>query len=273
MEENIERLITYFTLYGLQVLSAVVIFVVGRWLSRFISNATQKVMDKRNVDRTLSMFLKNIIYYALFSFVIMAAIAKLGIQTTSFIAVLGAAGLAVGMALQGSLSNFASGVMIILFKPFKVGHFIGAGGTKGSVQEIHIFSTVLHSPDNVRIVVPNSQIMSGTIENYSINDTRRVDLVIGVSYEDDLTKTRQVLEEVVKSDSRVLSTPELTVAVSALADSSVNFVVRPWVKNSDYWGVYFDLTEKIKIELEKNNISIPFPQRDLHIKTNVESPA
>jgi len=269
MEETLDNLINYVSVYGLNILAALVIFVVGRWLARVISNLLEKVLKTRNVDSTLASFLKNLVYYVLFIFVLLAVLAKLGIQTTSFIAVLGAAGLAVGMALSGSLSNFASGVMIVLFKPFKLGHFIDAGGAKGVVQEIKIFSTVLSSPDNVRIIIPNSQILSGNIDNYSVNPTRRVDLVVGVSYEDDLQKVKTILQEVVSSDSRVLQDPALTVAVSELGDSSVNLVVRPWVNNGDYWPVYFDLTEKIKLELDKNGVSIPYPQRDLHIKTNV----
>ena len=190
---------------------------------------------------------------------------RLGVQTGSFIAIIGAAGLAVGLALGGTLSNFASGVLLIIFKPFTVGDFIEAGGAMGSVKEIQIFNTILSSPDNKKVIIPNAQVTGGNIVNYSANGTRRVDLVIGVSYEDDLKRAREVIESVLKADSRILPDPAYTVAVSELGDSSVNFVVRPWVNSDDYWAVYFDLTEKIKVTLEENGLSIPFPQRDVHL--------
>ena len=265
MEETIQKVLDYGATYGLSILAAVVIFIVGKWIARIISNAIDKLLIKQKVDPSLSSFAKNLIYYALVAFVAIAALSKLGIQTASFIAVLGAAGLAVGMALQGSLSNFAAGVMILVFRPFKVGDFVSAGGAAGTVKEIQIFNTILGSPDNVKVIVPNAQITSGDIKNYSANSTRRVDLVIGVSYSDDLQKTRKVLEEVLASEAAVLKDPAPTIAVSELADSSVNFVVRPWVKSGDYWPTYFSLTEKIKNELDRNGISIPFPQRDIHV--------
>lgn len=257
----------YVALYGLNLLSALVIFIVGKWLAGVLTNSLEKLMAKRSVDPTLSSFIKSLSYIALMAFVFLAVLGKLGIQTASFIAVLGAAGLAVGMALQGSLSNFAAGVMLILFKPYKVGDFVNLGSAKGTVQEIHIFNTILSSPDNVKIIVPNAQATSGVIENYSANDKRRVDLIASISYGDDLLKAKKVLQDLVASDSRILADPAPTVAVSALADSSVNFVVRPWVKASDYWDVYFALTEKMKLELEKNGLHIPFPQRDVHVYT------
>jgi small conductance mechanosensitive channel len=222
-------------------------------------------MDKAKVDPTLSKFVKNLTYSLLLVFVVIAALGRLGVQTGSFIAIIGAAGLAVGLALQGSLSNFAAGVLMIIFKPFRVGDFIEAGGAMGTVKEIQIFNTILNTPDNKRVIVPNAQVTGGNIVNYSVNGTRRVDLVVGVSYDDDLKKAGQVIESVLKADNRVLADPAYTVAVSELADSSVNFVVRPWVNGSDYWDVYFDLTEKIKVSLEENGLSIPFPQRDVHM--------
>jgi small conductance mechanosensitive channel len=187
------------------------------------------------------------------------------------IAVLGAAGLAVGLALQGSLANFASGVLLLVFKPFRMGDFVEIGGAKGTVQAIHVFNTVLNSPDNVRIIVPNAQVTGGSILNYTVNGTRRVDLVVSVSYNDDLKKARRVFEGVLAQDKRILADPAPAVAVSAMADSSINFVVRPWVKAADYWDVYFDLTEKLKLAVEENGMSIPFPQRDVHVKADASA--
>lgn len=249
----------------LNLIAAAAIFFIGRWLAKLIANLFKKAMTKSAVDPTLTTFFRNLIYAALMVFVIISAIGQIGIKTGSFIAVVGAAGLAIGLALQGSLANFAAGVLLILFKPFKTGDYIDAAGTAGSVEEIHIFNTVLNTPDNCKIIIPNAQITGGNIKNYSANPTRRVDLVIGVSYEDDLRKARQVIEDVIKADNRVLQEPVCTVAVSELGDSSVNFVVRPWVNGSDYWAVRFDLIEKIKVALEENGLTIPFPQRDVHL--------
>ncbi len=181
------------------------------------------------------------------------------------LAVLGAAGLAVGLALQGSLSNFASGVLIVAFRPYRVGDYIEAGGVAGTVEDVQIFTTVMNSPDNKRIIVPNSHMMAGAITNYSANETRRINLVVGCGYGDDLDEVRQALEDIVAADSRILQDPPTTIAVSELGESSVNFVVRPWVKSQDYWGVHFDLTETIKKRFDANGISIPFPQRDVHV--------
>jgi small conductance mechanosensitive channel len=267
MEEWVQKTYEYLTINGLQVLAAILIFIVGRWLAKIISKLIGKAMIKAKVEATLVSFIQNLSYVAMLIFVVIAVLAKLGIQTASFIAVLGAAGLAVGLALQGSLANFASGVLMLIFKPFKVGDFIEAAGSKGIVQEIQIFNTIINTPDNIRVIIPNAQITGGNIKNYTVNGTRRVDLVVGVSYEDDLKKANQVITDVLKADSRVLDDPPFTVAVSELADSSVNFVVRPWVNAVDYWDAYFDITEEIKLSLDKNGVSIPFPQRDLHIKS------
>lgn len=251
--------------FGLKLIAALAIFVIGRWVARWLSGLLEKGMQKAGTDQTLIVFLRNIVYVGLMVFVIIAAVGQLGVQTTSFLAVLGAAGLAVGLALQGSLANFAAGVLIIIFRPFKVGDYIEAGGVAGTVKAISIFTTTLHTPDNKVVIVPNAQVNSGTITNYSANDTRRVDMVIGVSYGDDLDKVRSVIEEVLAADERVLGDPAPLIAVSALADSSVNFTVRPWAKSSDYWGVYFDTQEKIKKRFDQEGISIPFPQQDVHI--------
>lgn len=265
----VESMQTYLAENGvkflLNVLAAVAIFIIGRWVARLVSNLLQKGMSKAKIDATLIKFVKNLVYTLLLVFVIIAALGRLGVETGSFIAIIGAAGLAVGLALGGTLSNFASGVLLIIFKPIRVGDFVEAGGATGAVKEIQIFNTILNTPDNKRVNVPNAQVTGGNIINYSVNGTRRVDLVIGVSYEDDLKKARQVLEDVLKADDRVLADPAYTVAVLELGDSSVNFVVRPWVNVADYWGVYFDVTEKCKVALEANGLSIPFPQRDVHM--------
>ncbi len=265
-QQILTRLYEYLMEYGLKIVGALIIFFVGRWIARLLSTLAGKAMTKAKMDETLVRFIKDLCYVALLAFVIIAALAKIGIQTGSFIALIGAAGLAVGLALQGSLANFASGVLMLIFKPIRIGDYVEAGGAAGSVAEIGIFTTILNSPDNVRIIVPNAQVMGGNIKNYTVNGTRRVDLVIGVGYEDDLKKAQKAIEKVLAADERILPEPATVVAVSELADSSVNFVVRPWVKSSDYWPTYFDLTAKIKVALENDGLTIPFPQCDVHIK-------
>lgn len=252
--------------YGLKVLAAIVIFFVGKWLASLIANLIGKTMTKAKVEPTLVKFVKNVCYVGLLVFVAIAAMSALGIQTAQFIAVVGAAGLAIGLALQGSLANFASGVLLVIFKPFKVGDFVELAGNKGTVKEVQIFNTVLNSPDNTRVIIPNAQVTGSGIMNYTVNGTRRVDLLIGVSYEDDIKKAKEVIEKVLARDERILKEPAATVAVSELADSSVNFIVRPWVKPADYWDVYFDVTAKVKMALEENGLTIPFPQQDVHLK-------
>ncbi len=271
--EVLNKIYVFLAEYGLRILGALVIFFVGRWVAKVISGLAAKGMTRAKMDETLIRFIKDLCYVAVLTFVVIAALDKLGFYAGSFVAVIGAAGLAVGLALQGSLSNFASGVLMLIFKPMRVGDFVEAGGTKGTVKEIGILTTILSSPDNVRIIVPNSQVMGGNISNYTINGTRRVDMVIGVSYGDDLKKAKGVIESVLAADERILSDPVPVVAVSALAESSVNFVVRPWVKVTDYWPAYFDLTEKIKVALDDNNITIPFPQHDVHLKNGDVSTA
>ena len=250
---------------GIKVATALAIFLVGKFVVRLVVSAIAKVMQKQAVDKTLETFICNLVRTVLMIVVVIAAIGAIGIQTTSFIAIFGAAGLAVGLALQGSLSNFASGVLIVLFRPYRVGDWIEAAGISGSVEQVQILTTILKTGDNKQIIVPNSQIMDSIITNYSANDTRRVDMVVGVSYGDDIDKVRKTLEEVIAADDRILPEPVPKIAVSALADSSVNFVVRPWVKTADYWSVMFDLTEAIKKRFDKEGISIPFPQRDVHL--------
>ena len=244
---------------------AVIIFYGGRWLTGLAVGALRKLMQRQEVDKTLETFVCNLVRMALLVVVIIAAISALGIQTASFIAIFGAAGLAVGLALQGSLSNFAAGVLIVLFRPYKVGDFVEAAGIAGVIEQVQILTTILKTGDNKQIIVPNSQIMDSIITNYSANDTRRVDMVVGVSYDDDLDKVRQTLEELVAADDRILDEPACKIAVSELADSSVNFVVRPWVNSADYWGVMFDMTEAIKKRFDQDGISFPFPQQDVHL--------
>lgn len=251
--------------FAINLVTAIVIFYVGRLVVRILTRGMRKVMEAQKVDKTLVTFVSNLASMVLLTVVIIAAVSALGIQTTSFIAILGAAGLAIGLALQGSLSNFAAGVLIVLFRPYKVGDWIEAAGISGSVEEVQILTTVLKTGDNKQVIVPNAQIMNSIITNYSANDTRRVDMVIGVSYDDDLDKVRSTLEELVAAEDRILDDPACTIAVSALADSSVNFVVKPWVKTSDYWGVMFDMTEAIKKRFDKEGISFPFPQQDVHL--------
>jgi small conductance mechanosensitive channel len=250
---------------GINLVTAIVIFFVGKWIVNLVVKGMLKAMQKGDMDITLRRFVANLARMLLMLFVVIAAIHQLGIQTASLIALLGAAGLAVGLALQGSLSNFAAGVLIVLFRPYKVGDWIEGGGVSGAVEEVQILTTVLKTGDNKRVIIPNSQIMGTTITNYSANDTRRVDLVVGVSYRDDLDKVRKELEGLVAADDRILADPPVTIAVSELADSSVNFVLRPWVKTADYWAVYFGLTEAVKKRFDEVGISIPFPQRDVHI--------
>jgi len=250
---------------GIKVATALAIFLIGKFLIRILVRGISRVMQKQGVDKTLETFICNLVRVSLMVVVVIAAIGAIGIQTTSFIAIFGAAGLAVGLALQGSLSNFASGVLIVLFRPYRVGDFVEAAGIAGSVEQVQILTTILKTGDNKQIIVPNSQIMDSIITNYSANPTRRVDMVVGVSYDDDLDKVRKTIEDLIAAEDRILAEPAPTIAVSALADSSVNFVVRPWVNSADYWGVMFDMTEAIKKRFDKEGISFPFPQQDVHL--------
>jgi small conductance mechanosensitive channel len=261
----VETLQTTGVEFGINIVTAIAIFYVGKFAIGFLMRGLRRVMRAQEIDKTLETFVCNLARTVLMLFVLIASISALGVQTTSFIALLGAAGLAVGLALQGSLANFASGVLIVLFRPYKVGDFVEAAGISGIVVEVQILTTVFRSADNKRIIVPNGQVMNGIITNYSANDTRRVDLLIGVSYGDDLDKVRATLTAVLDAEPRVLEDPPCTIAVSELAGSSVNFVVRPWVRTEDYWGVMFELTEAIKKRFDKEGISIPFPQRDVHV--------
>lgn len=265
IEKIIEMLTQYATEYSVKLIGAILVLIIGKWLAGKISKLVTKMLGKNKVDITLTKFLHSILYYTLMVVVVIAAAGQLGINTTSFLTIVGAAGLAIGLALKDSLSNFASGVMLILFRPFTIGDFVTVGGVTGNVVNIALFNTTLNTGDNQKIIVPNSSITSNVITNVTANDTRRVDLVIGIGYGDNIKKAKEVLSRIIKEDERILESPAAKVAVSELADSSVNFVVRPWVKTGDYWNVYFDLTEKIKLTFDEEGISIPYPQQDVHL--------
>jgi small conductance mechanosensitive channel len=263
--EQIETLVEGVSQFGLQIVAAIAVFLVGRWIARRIASLLERGLQRAGTDPTLVGFFRNIAYFGLLIMVIIAAVGQLGVQTTSFIAVLGAAGLAVGLALQGSLANFAAGVLMIIFRPFKAGDFIDAAGTMGVVEEIELFTTKMRTPDNKTIIIPNAQITAGTITNFSARDTRRLDLVFGVSYGDDLDKVKRVINEVLAEEPRLLKEPEPMIGLLELGDSSVNFAVRPWVPSSDYWPVFFALQEAMKKRFDQEGINIPFPQRDVHL--------
>jgi len=271
MDSNVGlQVMDFITIYGLKVIGAIAILIIGRMVAGWLRGMIRKTMTSRGVDAALVGFVSSIVYAIVMIFVILAALSKFGVQTASFVAILGAAGFAVGFALQGSLSNFASGVMLLLFRPFKVGDFIDAAGVAGTVKDIKLFTTIIATGDNVQILVPNGQIYGGTIKNFSANDTRRVDLVIGIGYDSPIDKSMELLLGLMKADSRIHDEPAPMVAVSELADSSVNFVVRAWVDKGDYWGVKFDLTKAIKETFDKNDIEIPYPQQVVH---HANSPA
>ncbi|EGR4287595.1 small-conductance mechanosensitive channel MscS [Vibrio cholerae] len=251
--------------YGVNVISAILILFIGNLVVKGVAGSVANVLKKKEMDKAVVDFIHGLVRYTLFIIVLIAALSRIGVQTASVVAVIGAAGLAVGLALQGSLSNFAAGVLIVAFRPFKSGDYVEIGGVAGSVDSIQIFQTVLKSPDNKMVVVPNSAVIGGAITNYSRHETRRVDMVIGVSYKSDLQKTKRVLRETLEKDPRILKEPDMTIGVLTLADSSINFVVRPWCKTSDYWAVYFDSMQAIKEALDANGIEIPFPQMDVHL--------
>lgn len=256
---------TYVIPYGLNIVFAILIYYIGKIVVGILIGVFGKVMGRSKYDDMLVDFLKAILRAVLMLFVIVAALDRLGVDTTSLVAILGAAGLAIGLSLQGSLQNFAAGVMLLVFRPFTRGDFVEAGGTAGVVKDITIFTTLMTTPDNKEIIVPNGAIYGGNITNFSAKDTRRVDMVVGIAYDADLKKAKDILLEMVAADERILEDPAPQVAVSELADSSVNFVVRPWVKSGDYWGVMFDFNEAVKIRFDQEGIGIPFPQMDVHV--------
>lgn len=260
----------YLIPWGANLLSAALVFIIGWFIIGIISKVLGKVLGNTKLDGILTEFIQAIVRALLLVFVFAAALDRLGVNTASLVVVLGAAGLAIGLALQGSLQNFAAGFLLLILQPFKAGDYVEAAGTAGMVEKIGIFTTTMRSPDNKEVIIPNGAIYSGNIINYSARATRRVDMVFGISYGDDIQKAKQIMLAAVTSDERVLNDPEPNVSVGALADSSVNFIVRPWVKTDDYWPVYWDMTEKIKIALDNNGITIPFPQMDLHLDKSKE---
>jgi len=266
MEEIISKIQELFALFGLKIVAAILIFIIGRWVAKFIRRILEKILRKSSkVDNTLVAFLGNLTYVILLIFIIVAALGQLGVQTASLVALLGAAGLAIGLALQGSLANFAAGILLIIFRPFKVEDLIEAAGVTGIVEKIEIFTTQLKTLDNKSIIIPNAKLTGDNIINYTKKEIRRVDLVVGVSYEDNIDNVKEAINAVLNAEERVLKDPSPTVAVYEMADSSVNFVVRPWVKTENYWDVYFSVTEKIKKEFDAKGVTIPFPQRDVHL--------
>jgi len=253
------------TTYGLKLVLAIVVLVIGLMIIRAITKGATKMMKKADVDASLVPFLRSLISITLKVLLIISIMSMVGIQMTSFIAVLGAAGLAVGLALQGTLQNFAGGVIILLFKPYKVGDYITTQGFSGTVKEIQIFTTILTTPDNQTVIIPNSPIAVNALTNYSTQETRRVDFTFGIGYSDDIDKARTVIMKLINQDERILKDPEPLVKIANLGDSSVDFATRVWVNSGDYWGVFFDMNEKVKKEFDKEGISIPFPQQDVHL--------
>lgn len=265
MEQYTSKLIDWGMLYGTRIIAAIAIVIIGRIVVSILGSLLKRVLAKAGTEQTLAKFLVTLSKAALMTFVLISAVGALGVETASFIAVIGAAGLAIGFALQGSLANFASGMMLIVFRPFSASDYVEAGGTAGTVEEVHIFNTILKTPDNRKVIIPNSKITGDTITNYSAKEMRRVDLVFGIGYGDDIRKAKEILNRILAEDSRVLKDPAPTVGVLELGDSSVNFAVRPWVNTADYWAVYFDLTEKVKLTFDQEGVTIPFPQRDVHL--------
>jgi small conductance mechanosensitive channel len=265
LNTNVDYLNLYIIPWGINLLMALVVFVVGRWIAKAISKMLKRLMSKAQIDEILTNFIGNIAYFALLIVVIIAALDRLGVNTTSVLAVFATAGLAVGLALKDSLSNFAAGVMLVLFKPFKAGDFVETAGNMGVVEVIRIFSTVMRTGDNREITIPNSKIYGDTIVNYSARDTRRIDMTFGIGYDDDIKKAKTLIEEAIKEDQRILADPAPAILLMELADSSVNFAVRPWVNAGDYWNVHSDLLESVKQKFDNNGISIPYPQTDVHL--------
>ena len=251
--------------FGLRLLYAVLIIFVGRWVVKLLLKIIKSALEKTTVEETIRIFVANLLNSLLMVIIFIAAINQLGIETTSIIAMLGAAGLAIGLALQGSLANFAAGILIVIFRPYKVGDYIEAGSAEGTVLDIQIFSTVLKTPDNKVVVVPNGTIMDSSIINYTGQETRRVDIVASCGYEDDIDKVKDILKDILNQDERILEEPEPRIAVSELADNSINFIVRPWVNSSDVLSVKYSILEQIKKRFDEEGISIPYPQRDVHI--------
>ncbi|BBB29072.1 mechanosensitive ion channel family protein [Neptunomonas japonica] len=251
--------------WGINIVMALAVFIIGRIVIGLVMRLVRKLLNKSKMDNMLINFVTSILGSLLLLFVIVASLDQLGVNTSSLIAIVGAAGLAIGLSLQDSLKNFAAGVLLVVFRPFREGDFVEAAGVSGVVESISIFSTVMRTGDNREVIVPNGPIYSGVITNYSKRDTRRVDMVFGIGYEANLLQAKQLLADILAEDERILAEPKSVIAVSELADSSVNFVVRPWVRTGDYWNVLWDTTEKVKLRFDEAGISIPFPQMDVHV--------
>lgn len=265
LNQYLDQAVEVAMLYGPKLLFAVITLLVGLWVIRIIMSGFRRAMQRSKLEASLEKFLASLVSIILKVLLFISVISMLGVETTSFIAILGAAGLAVGLALQGSLANFAGGVLILLFKPYKVGDFVDAQGVMGTVREIQVFNTVLKTPDNKTIIVPNGAISNGIITNFSTEETRRVDMTFGIGYSDDIDKAKSVLNKLIEDEARILDDPAPVVVLSELGDSSVNFTVRAWCNAGDYWGIYFDMQERVKKAFDENGISIPFPQRDIHV--------
>jgi small conductance mechanosensitive channel len=265
MDKIIEQLASFGTTYGLKIIGAIIILIIGRIAAGIARRAVRKLLERTKTDPTIVSFAGSFIFILILLLTVLAALAKFGVQTASFVAVLGAAGFAIGFALQGSLSNFAAGVMILLFRPYKVGDYIEVASVSGTAQEIHLFNTILATLDNIKVIVPNSKIYGDVIKNIWAYDTRRVDMEFGIAYDAPIQKAIEIIMNIIKEDERILSDPEPMVAVSELADSSVNFTVRPWAASENYWPVFFDTTRKVKESFDENGIEIPFPQRVVHM--------
>mgnify|MGYP006273375721 CR=1 FL=1 len=264
----LDQSLMWLSVYGLRLVVALLILFIGNKLAKKLGDFLGRILEKRSIDPTLIPFIRGIVHYLLLAVIFIAALGQIGINVTSFLAILGAAGLAIGLALKDSLSNFASGVMLIIFRFFRVGDYVNVAGTSGTVETINIFNTELVTPDNQKIYVPNASIMGNQIVNVTANDTRRLDLVVGISYQDDIDRAKSVIKSVLDSEPRLLQDPEPVIAVSELGGSSVNLVIRPWVKTAEYWPIRFDLIEKIKTTLDQEGITIPFPQMDIHMASH-----
>lgn len=265
MNINIEQIKELAVQYGLKILGAILVLILGLWVIRIISKGTGKFLQKRNIDDSLKPFLRTMLSILLKVLLVVSVLGMIGIEMTSFIAILGAAGLAIGLALSGTLQNFAGGVLILILKPFKSGDYIDAAGHSGSVYEIQIFNTILKTPDNKTITIPNGSLVNASITNYSAQDTRRVDWTFGIAYGDSVEDAQKILNRLITEDERILKDPAPFVALSELADSSVNIVVRVWAKTSDYWGIFFDMNQKVYNAFNSEGINIPFPQIDVHM--------
>ncbi len=272
MESLGTKILTFLTLYGMRLLGSLAIFYIGKVVAMVVTGVVEKTMYRAKANETLIRFVHHLAYYGMMAFVVMAALANIGIQTASFVAVFGAAGLAVGLALQGSLSNFAAGVMLILFRPFKVGDYIEAGGGEGEVLEIQLFTTIVRTLDNRQIIIPNNAVTSSKIINFTAEPYRQVIIKVGVSYGDDLRKVQQALQDLLAADARVLKEPAPQVYVGELNENGVQILVRPFVKHENYWPVFFELQEKIKLKFDEEHITIPLPQRTVHVLQSSAKP-